>query len=708
MVNEATCAALAPAFISTSAGAASPLPAEAELPQSPRECSDDEEEDSSSCEGNEKKEERDDGLRRGARIAALPVCKRSRSGFGDESSREEGPSPTPPTSATGCFHGYPCPRCGMGVGFNAKKCKGCNQLCAYSTTSSGATGRAGHSGRISSSSSLSSLASTKGLDTAPASSLSSKKRPRNDTAQSVRPSAGAAARGGRNGVRDGGKAAEPSPSHKGAHVGRDDRRAAADDGVGGEREGHFSRSLSGLLNADGDQIYITTDYEHRRTTGGTSSGGGASASEMQSQLLPGQSALQATPSSSVALPSFAESKKMAGVGSRIGSSSGSNHAGGSEPWSPPAMTGVTATGIAVPPATQPHPELLSPLLSSSIGRAGLVSYVTSLRSESVQRVARPLLTRIMAHSLNRNLFNRPVDATGLPDYHLVVKNPKDLGTVKGQLLSAHYDQLEPFVADVRLVFSNAMAYNPPHNHVHKSALAMSAEFEDELRKLAKKLERDERRRVEHSCSLCQGQECGLCGEKCLKLEPVMLQCSGACTQRIKRGAPFFITRDGARLWCQKCHTGLSSVLPPPSCTGDPDLDVADPDFSPDLFYKRDLLKRVYDEDIPEPWVMCDSCQGWFHQPCALYNKLYEQGLGDLRDSCVFCCPLCRLGSEAKRLPPPWLHQARNWFAELAVAETSSSKSGSGGADSLSSSSSLIASSSALPAAAAAAASSSSG
>lgn len=49
---------------------------------------------------------------------------------------------------------------------------------------------------------------------------------------------------------------------------------------------------------------------------------------------------------------------------------------------------------------------------------------------------------------------------------------------------------------------------------------MSGEFEDELKKLAKKLERDEKRRTEHRCSLCMGQECGLCGEKCLKLEPV--------------------------------------------------------------------------------------------------------------------------------------------------------------------------------------------
>lgn len=45
-----------------------------------------------------------------------------------------------------------------------------------------------------------------------------------------------------------------------------------------------------------------------------------------------------------------------------------------------------------------------------------------------------------------------------------------------------------------------------------------------------------------------------------------------------------------------------------------------------LFYKRDLLRRCYDEDIPEPWVQCDACELWFHQPCALYNKVGAMGV----------------------------------------------------------------------------------
>ena len=39
--------------------------------------------------------------------------------------------------------------------------------------------------------------------------------------------------------------------------------------------------------------------------------------------------------------------------------------------------------------------------------------------------------------------------------------------VKGKLLCLEYDQIEPFVQDVRQCFVNAKLYNPSTNHVHK-------------------------------------------------------------------------------------------------------------------------------------------------------------------------------------------------------------------------------------------------
>ena len=94
------------------------------------------------------------------------------------------------------------------------------------------------------------------------------------------------------------------------------------------------------------------------------------------------------------------------------------------------------------------------------------------------------------------------------------------------------------------------------------------------------------RRNEHSCSLCCGSLCYLCGEKCLKFDAPVLQCQAAnCGQRIKKNALYYLTPDSSMLWCQKCYTALPqqidlSALVGPGGELDPDLD---PELDPDLY-----------------------------------------------------------------------------------------------------------------------------
>lgn len=87
-------------------------------------------------------------------------------------------------------------------------------------------------------------------------------------------------------------------------------------------------------------------------------------------------------------------------------------------------------------------------------------HIMALRTEFIQRSLRPLLTRLMVHPSNKSIFNTPVDAAalGLVDYHIVIKNPMDLGTVKGRLQSLYYSSMEGFATDVRLVSDNARRY----------------------------------------------------------------------------------------------------------------------------------------------------------------------------------------------------------------------------------------------------------
>lgn len=199
---------------------------------------------------------------------------------------------------------------------------------------------------------------------------------------------------------------------------------------------------------------------------------------------------------------------------------------------------------------------------------------------------------------------------------------------------------------------------------------------------------------QHSCTLCSGSTCQLCGEKCLKFEAPSLNCQ-QCGIRIKKNATFYVCNDGSSLWCQKCYVSLPPVIVPGAprpihnvdssadlseSTGDTthatcsetDAAVLAPDNETPVasepacaisncddgesahggtahnskqsqsgdagepLLKKHLLKRRADEELAEPWVACDSCGNWFHQICAMYSNIEEKGTR------TFCCPFCVL------------------------------------------------------------------
>ncbi|KAG6387296.1 hypothetical protein SASPL_152483 [Salvia splendens] len=90
-----------------------------------------------------------------------------------------------------------------------------------------------------------------------------------------------------------------------------------------------------------------------------------------------------------------------------------------------------------------------------------------------------LLQRLMKHKFSW-VFNEPVNAKqlGLVDYHDVIKHPMDLGTIKTRLSQNFYKSPREFADDVRLVFRNAMTYNPKGQDVHLMAEQLSQIFEE--------------------------------------------------------------------------------------------------------------------------------------------------------------------------------------------------------------------------------------
>ncbi|XP_061833430.2 bromodomain testis-specific protein-like isoform X2 [Nerophis lumbriciformis] len=82
-------------------------------------------------------------------------------------------------------------------------------------------------------------------------------------------------------------------------------------------------------------------------------------------------------------------------------------------------------------------------------------------------------------------FYTPVDvvALALHDYHLIIKQPMDLSTIKKKLEQREYEAAKEFAADVRLMFSNCYKYNPPAHEVVAMARKLQEVFEARFAKL---------------------------------------------------------------------------------------------------------------------------------------------------------------------------------------------------------------------------------
>ncbi|XP_078435278.1 transcription factor GTE10-like [Wolffia australiana] len=114
--------------------------------------------------------------------------------------------------------------------------------------------------------------------------------------------------------------------------------------------------------------------------------------------------------------------------------------------------------------------------------------ISKNKTATLMKQCEQLLNRLLQHPYAW-VFKQPVDAIKLniPDYYTVIKNPMDLGTIKGKLASGAYSAPLGFASDVRLTFANAKTYNPPGNDVHIMAEALNNIFESKWKSLESKL-----------------------------------------------------------------------------------------------------------------------------------------------------------------------------------------------------------------------------
>lgn len=152
--------------------------------------------------------------------------------------------------------------------------------------------------------------------------------------------------------------------------------------------------------------------------------------------------------------------------------------------------------IRSPPRESAPEDELSPI--DTYDAALIKAHLASLRAEAFVRRFRPLVVRLMEHPVNGGIFNVPVDPVALkiPDYTTVITHPMDLGTVRSRLESGqHYRTATQLGNDLRLVFANAMKYNPPKHPVHRAAERLADECETQFRRLSLKSQVRVQRRV---------------------------------------------------------------------------------------------------------------------------------------------------------------------------------------------------------------------
>jgi len=90
--------------------------------------------------------------------------------------------------------------------------------------------------------------------------------------------------------------------------------------------------------------------------------------------------------------------------------------------------------------------------------------------------------RAMQRNPDANPFLMPVDwkALKLPTYPKIVKNPMDLGTVEQKLQANRYAAVADFAADVRLIWTNAQAFNLEGSDIYELAASLSDDFESKM------------------------------------------------------------------------------------------------------------------------------------------------------------------------------------------------------------------------------------
>lgn len=223
-------------------------------------------------------------------------------------------------------------------------------------------------------------------------------------------------------------------------------------------------------------------------------------------------------------------------------------------------------------------------------------------------------------------------ASANPSYHIIAKmGPSSFSSMSAADAASMKIDVASVSTSTASSICDQVAVPPPESH------QWSEPGPQGTQKALKRAMNIAAKHAKHTCRSCLGRTCSLCDQGCLSHEPALLICTGAncCGAKIRKGATYFIAKDGSRQFCQRCYANLQAVLPH---TNDQFESMGSA-----VRYKRDLLKRKNDEEVAEHWLTCAKCKKGVHKICAMFNEFTHSEAN-------YLCPLCVDGDKSDKNP----------------------------------------------------------
>ncbi|KAI8331780.1 Bromodomain-containing protein [Chlamydoabsidia padenii] len=164
-----------------------------------------------------------------------------------------------------------------------------------------------------------------------------------------------------------------------------------------------------------------------------------------------------------------------------------------EGTSPPPLS--NGTGIS---PIQPKPRKQKSSRTSSPSPYSFGGMSTNMSRDQI-RYCGAIMRNLKKHR-DATPFIHPVDYIKLkvPDYPQIIKHPIDLTTIDGKLQHGEYNDVDQFVADIRLLFNNCYKFNGPEAMVSMLCQNVESAFEKSLRQMPPSKEMEARVNSHHS------------------------------------------------------------------------------------------------------------------------------------------------------------------------------------------------------------------